>query len=163
MIIVKPIFYLIVTMSTFAVGTAFAAVYTTFATQPVVSAELLGERPTPLTTKPLSGIYFVAPSSQVSGYQALNCNEDNGRVYTTGGTQVLTYQIPRIRRLMRDGRWLFFETEESAGTSYQFFGILPESLNTDQVRVSGKLISIINGHITSSADAEYSVAGCSLR
>ena len=109
-----------------------------------------------------SGIYFVAPSVGSSP----DC-PPQGEIYPFGWDSFLqTSQMPHIRRMARDGRWLFFETDTADGRSFEFFGIVPDSADTasqKKVAVTGKLIRLTNGEITGNVDATYYLNACVLK
>jgi hypothetical protein len=111
-----------------------------------------------------SGIYFVAPSIGNSP----NCPAQAGEIYPFGWDSYLqTNQVPRIRRMSRDGRWLFFETETSNGRSYEFFGIIPDSASavsdSKKVAILGKLVRLTNGEIKENVDATYYIDRCAFK
>ena len=108
-----------------------------------------------------NGIFFVAPSVGKYGCDA------NGEIYPFGWDSYLqTNQMPRIRRMARDGRWFFFETETENGRSFEFFGIIPDvatDASTDKIAITGKLIRIVNGKISGNVDATYYAPTCSFK
>lgn len=107
----------------------------------------------------MSGVYYVAPSTG----NTPGCL-DRGEIHPFGRDAYLeSAQMPPLKRTMRDGRWFILETENQNGTSYEFFGILPDSIGGNKVAVLGKLIRITNGDITGDTDATFYAVGCSLK
>ena len=152
MLIFKMLSHLTIALLAFAIGTGIVAGFEYFAER-LFSIS----RPEPSVAKSLSGIYFVSPSVDLNRN---GCNTSSGEVYPTGWESFLeTHQFPQIKRMARDGRWFFFETKTDDGRSYEFFGIIPDSVETvkgnQKVAVFGKLISLTSGEITGNVDASY--------
>ena len=114
----------------------------------------------------LSGVYFVAPS--VDSKSVTQCSKEVGEMYPFGWESYLsTSQMPHIRRMARDGRWFFFETDNDNGRSFEFFGIIPDSVNglagDAKISIPGKLVRVTNGEITANVDATYLVPVCTIQ
>ena len=167
MLIFKMLSQITTALVAFAVGTGIVtgARYT-MATFSNPSERTVTPTPTNNEDRKLSGIYFVAPSmDSKSGSQ---CSNGLGEMYPFGwDSYLLTSQMPHIRRMARDGRWFFFETENDNGRSFEFFGIIPDSANglagDAKVAIPGKLVRVTNGEITANVDASYLVPVCAFQ
>jgi len=164
MLILKLTFHLATSLLTFVLGLGIVTGFRyMILPATVVTAENHKAPPAPNAVDPdRSGIYFVAPSINVADS---NCANQNSEIYPFGWDSYLqTNQMPHIRRMARDGRWFYFETEANNGRSYEFFGIVPSSVvSTSQngkVAIMGKLVRLTNGDITGNVDATYYVSEC---
>ena len=151
----------------FALGTGIVtgARYA-MATFPTRSEKTVTSTPTDNEDHKLSGIYFVAPS--MDSNSSSQCSKELGEIYPFGWDSYLsTSQMPHIRRMARDGRWFFFETENDNGRSFEFFGIIPDSADglprDAKIAIPGKLVRVTNGEITANVDASYLVPVCAFQ
>jgi hypothetical protein len=165
MLILKMLSHISTALVSFAVGTGIVTgaryAKATFSTP---SEKTVTSTPINNTDRKMSGIYFVAPL--VGG--DTQCSNELGEIYPFGwDSYLLTSQMPHIRRMARDGRWFFFETENNNGRSFEFFGIIPDSANglagDAKVAIPGKLVRVTNGQITANVDASYLVPVCAFQ
>jgi hypothetical protein len=166
MLIFKMLSHITTALVAFAVGTGIVTgarfAMMTFSTP---SEKTVTSTPVNDEHRKMSGIYFVAPSV---GGSDTRCPKEVGEMYPFGWDSYLsTSQMPHIRRMARDGRWFFFETENDNGRSFEFFGIIPDSANglagDAKVAIPGKLVRVTNGEITANVDASYLVPVCALQ
>ena len=167
MLIFKMLSHITTALIAFAVGTGIVTgaryAMATFSTS---NDKTVTSTPINNNDRKSLGIYFVAPS--VGGDSGTQCSKELGEMHPFGWESYLsTSQMPHIRRMARDGRWFFFETENDNGRSFEFFGIIPDSANglagDTKIAIPGKLVRVTNGQITSNVDASYLVPVCTFQ
>ena len=167
MLIFKMLSHLTTAMVAFAIGTGIVTgaryAFSSFSTQMDKSAI---STPVNKEGRTLSGIYFVAPT--VNGITDTKCSKEVGEMYPFGWESYLsTSQMPHLRRMARDGRWFFLETDNDNGRSFEFFGIIPDSVSglagDAKISIPGKLVRVTNGEITANVDATYLVPVCTIQ
>jgi hypothetical protein len=167
MLILKVLSHITTALVAFALGTGIVtgAKYA-MATFSTPSEKTVTSTPTDNEDRKLSGIYFVAPS--MDSNNGSQCSKELGEIYPFGWDSYLsTSQMPHIRRMARDGRWFFFETENDNGRSFEFFGIIPDSANRlagdAKIAIPGKLVRVTNGELTANVDASYLAPVCAFQ
>jgi len=167
MLILKMLAHLTTALVAFAVGTGIVTgTRYAIATFSAPSEKSMALTSTNSDDRKLSGIYFVTPSILDSNRP--KCSKDLGEMYPFGWESYLSAgQMPHIRRMARDGRWFFFETDNDNGRSFEFFGIIPDSANgltgDAKIAIPGKLVRVTNGEITANVDASYVVPVCTIQ
>jgi len=167
MLIIKMLSHITTALVAFAIGTGIVSggryaisSFSTPAEKSVSSMQTNNEN------RKSSGIYFVSPSLNRGDDPA--CSDQLGEMHPFGWESYLSSsQMPHIRRMARDGRWFFFETDNDNGRSFEFFGIIPDSANgltgDAKVAIPGKLVRVTNGEITANVDASYLVPVCAFQ